>query len=234
MAFELDSVVPWGRNLDEYRQMFLLSDSDLKKRIAGFGDGPACFNAEATRLGMNVTSYDPIYQFKKEQLEKRIKEVRDIVMKQMAENRDSYVWNRIKNLEELEKIRMDAMSVFLEDYEDGKTEGRYICHELPNRISCADSTYDIGLSSHFLLMYTSLGYEFHIAAIDEMLRVSKEVRIFPIVDLDANESEMISDVIRHYENNYDVKILETDYEFQKNARKLLIIKNPGTNVPGCA
>ena len=63
MAFELDSVVPWGRNLDEYRQMFLLSDSDMRKRIAGFGDGPACFNAEATRLGMNVTSYDPIYQF---------------------------------------------------------------------------------------------------------------------------------------------------------------------------
>ena len=75
-----------------------------------------------------------------------------------------------------------------------------------------------------ILMYTSLGYEFHIAAIDEMLRVCKEVRIFPIVDLDANESEMISDVIRHYENNYDVKILETDYEFQKNARKLLIIQ----------
>ena len=189
MAFELDSVVPWGRNLDEYRQMFLLSDSDLKKRIAGFGDGPACFNAEATRLGMNVTSYDPIYQFKKEQLEKRIGEIREIVMKQMAEN-----------------------------------QGRYICHELPDRISCEDSTYDIGLSSHFLLLYTALGYEFHIAAIDEMLRVCKEVRIFPIVDLDANESEMISDVIRHYEINYAVRIVETDYEFQKNARKLLIIK----------
>ena len=224
MAFELDSVVPWGRNLDEYRQMFLLSDSDLKKRIAGFGDGPACFNAEATRLGMNVTSYDPIYQFNKEQLEKRIGEIREIVMKQMAENQGNYVWNRIKSLEELEKIRMDAMNAFLEDYEDGKNEGRYICHELPNRISCADSTYDIGLSSHFLLMYTSLGYEFHIAAIDEMLRVCKEVRIFPIVDLDANESEMISDVIRHYEINYAVRIVETDYEFQKNARQLLIIK----------
>ena len=30
MAFLLDSVVPWGRNLDEYRCMFQLSDDDMK------------------------------------------------------------------------------------------------------------------------------------------------------------------------------------------------------------
>ena len=40
MAFKLDSVVPWGRNLSEYRSMFCLTDEDMRKRIAGFGDGP--------------------------------------------------------------------------------------------------------------------------------------------------------------------------------------------------
>ncbi len=44
MAFQLNSVVPWGRNLAEYRLMFELSDEDMKKKIAGFGDGPASFN----------------------------------------------------------------------------------------------------------------------------------------------------------------------------------------------
>ena len=44
MAFQLDSVVPWGRNLEEYKLMFGLDDSDISKKIAGFGDGPACFN----------------------------------------------------------------------------------------------------------------------------------------------------------------------------------------------
>ena len=48
MALKLDSIVPWGRNIDEYTEMFLLSDEDLKKRIAGFGDGPASFNYQAT------------------------------------------------------------------------------------------------------------------------------------------------------------------------------------------
>ena len=54
MAFCLDSVVPWGRNLNEYRLMFQLTDDDMKKRIAGFGDGPASFNFEATKQGYNI------------------------------------------------------------------------------------------------------------------------------------------------------------------------------------
>ena len=63
MSFKLNSVVPWGRNISEYREMFLLSREDMKKRIAGFGDGPASFNCQASEQGGSVTSFDPIYQF---------------------------------------------------------------------------------------------------------------------------------------------------------------------------
>lgn len=224
MAFKLQSVVPWGRNLDEYISMFNLSDEDKKLKIAGFGDGPASFNCEANLSGYQVTSFDPIYQFSKAQLEQRILEVRDIVMKQMAENQDNYVWNKIKNLDALENIRMSAMKMFLSDYEKGLDENRYIYHELPNRLPTEDNSFDLGISSHFLLMYTALGYDFHIKAMDEMLRVCREIRIFPLVDLDSNPSKMISDVIEHYRELYDVEIQNTDYEFQKGASRLLVIK----------
>lgn len=80
MAFQLNSVVPWGRNLDEYKLMFGLEDSDISKKIAGFGDGPASFNYEATKQGYSVTSFDPVYQFSKDDLQKRIEEVRITVM----------------------------------------------------------------------------------------------------------------------------------------------------------
>ena len=189
MAFKLDSVVPWGRNLEEYKLMFGLDDRDMTKKIAGFGDGPACFNCEMTNTGGNVVSFDPIYQFSKEEIEERIEEVRITVMQQMRENMDNYVWTQIKDLDELEHIRMSAMKKFLSDYEQGKKEGRYVFHELPARLPYEPESFDIGLSSHFLLMYTSLGYDFHIQSITEMLRVCKEVRIFPIVDLDANKTD---------------------------------------------
>lgn len=224
MAFILNDVVPWGRNLTEYRQMFRLDDNDMTKKIAGFGDGPASFNCEANRLGYAVTSFDLIYQFSKEELEQRIEEVRVVVMQQMKENKDNYVWKNIRSLEELENIRMSAMRLFLEDYENGLQEKRYICHALPDKLPYPDNSFDIGLSSHFLLMYTSLGYDFHIKSLTEMLRVCREIRVFPIVDLDANKTDLIKDVIDYLRRDYKVEIVKTDYEFQKGANNLLVVK----------
>lgn len=223
MAFRLSGVVPWGRNMEEYRLMFRLSENDLSKKLAGFGDGPACFNREVTERGGSVTSFDVIYQFSKEDIEKRIDEVRVEVMEQMRQNKENYVWTHFKSLDELESTRMNAMRRFLEDYERGRREGRYIFHELPNRLPYEDGHFDLGLSSHFLLMYTALGYDFHIAAITEMLRVCKEIRIFPIVDLDANQTELIGKVIQYFRGNFRVDIIKTAYEFQKGENKMLIV-----------
>lgn len=63
MAFELKGTVPWGRNLEEYKKMFNLTDSEINKRIISFGDGPASFNCEMTQKNKSVISIDPIYQF---------------------------------------------------------------------------------------------------------------------------------------------------------------------------
>jgi NADH:ubiquinone oxidoreductase subunit F (NADH-binding) len=74
-------------------------------------------------------------------------------------------------------------------------------------------------------MYTALGYDFQISSITEMLRVCKQIRIFPLCDLDSNASEIIDKVIAHFRNEYEVDIKSTNYEFQKGANKLLIISN---------
>ncbi len=221
---KLEKVVPWGRNINEYRAMFMLSDDDMKKRIAGFGDGPASLNRQASAAGSEVTSFDPVYGFSAQELRARISEVRDIIIAQMRENSENYVWDKIKSVEELEKIRMSAMEMFLEDFEQGKREGRYVCHELPERIPCEDMSFDIGLSSHFLLMYDSLGYDFHIAAISEMLRVCREVRIFPLCDLDSKATKLTEKVIGYFSRDFRTEILKTDYLFQKGADKMLRIR----------
>ena len=224
MGMKLEKVVPWGRNIDEYRSMFLLDDDDMKKKIAGFGDGPASFNCQASAEGADVTSFDPTYNFSAGQFRKRIGEVRDIIITQMKENAENYVWTKIKNVQELEELRMAAMDMFLDDFEQGKAKGRYICHELPEKLPYNGEVFDIGLSSHFLLMYSQLGYDFHIAAIEEMLRVCREVRIFPLCDLDGNRSELTDKVIEYFSREYKTEILKTDYEFQKGADKLLVIR----------
>ena len=62
-----------------------------------------------TERNGSVISFDLIYQFSKEDIEKRIGEVRTTIMQQMRENMDNYVWKNIKSLEELESTRMSVM-----------------------------------------------------------------------------------------------------------------------------
>ena len=84
MSVTLDQVVPWGRSLEEYRQMFMLSDEELTSRILGVGDGPASFNSEMKALDHTVVSIDPIYAFSKEQIEQRIEKTYDAVISQVT------------------------------------------------------------------------------------------------------------------------------------------------------
>lgn len=225
MGFRLEQVVPWGRRLDEYQAMFCLTDADLsRKRIASFGDGPASFNCEATQRGYHITSFDPIYRYSREQLAQRIAQVRPIVMRQMAENKENYNWDTIPDLGALERRRMGAMEQFLNDFETGKRQSRYIPHELPACVAAGDHAFDLGLSSHFLLLYPQLGLDFHIAAISEMLRVCREVRIFPICDLDAKETSLTSAVIDHFAQTYAVSCMDTAYAFQRGANRMLVIR----------
>ncbi len=74
-------------------------------------------------------------------------------------------------------------------------------------------------------MYTALGYDFRIRSITEMLRVCKEVRIFPVVDLDARKTNLEEAVMRYFAQSYAVELRKTEYEFQKGDNKMLVIRN---------
>src|SRR5690242_15016248 len=90
--FTLNEVVPWGRSFDEYRRMFALTDADFHRRILGCGDGPASFNAEATRRGHRVVSCDPIYQVDRAQIVRRINETAPLILSQLGANAQEFVW----------------------------------------------------------------------------------------------------------------------------------------------
>lgn len=225
MAFELKNVVPWGRDLAEYRAMFSLQDEELDTRIISIGDGPASFNAEMTRLGKKVISLDPVYRFSTAELALRIAQTKDTIIEQMTNNMDKFVWTKINDIQQLEEVRLSAMNLFLADFEQGRKASRYLDHEMPNKIDFKDLAFDLSLSSHFLLLYAQLGLTFHLASITEMLRISKEVRIFPILNLNALRSEVLDGVIKHFESGFDVDIRRVDYEFQKNGNEMLCIKH---------
>src|SRR4030095_9977570 len=107
---------------------------------------------------------------------------------QTRRNAASFVWDSIQSVDELGRVRMAAMQEFLDDFTDGKAEGRYVEAELP-ALPFADSSFDLAVCSHLLFLYSSqLGEAFHQQAVQELCRVAREVRIFPLLALDGKRS----------------------------------------------
>lgn len=224
MAFKYKSVVPWGRSFQEYVDMFALSETDLDRKILGCGDGPAAFNSVMKQKGKSVVSVDPVYEFSAEEIEQRIKKTYDDVISQTRDNKEKFVWNKIRDVDELGRIRMDSMKIFLRDYDTGKSEGRYVHAELP-ALPFEKNSFDLALSSHFLFLYTgNLTYEFHVKSITDMLRVACEVRIFPLLDVNATRSSYIDKIAEELTGRgYSVKEQIVDYEFQKGGNVMMRI-----------
>lgn len=225
MAMKLEKVVPFGRSLDEYVQMFHLTKSDLHKRILGVGDGPASFNAEATKIGVQVTSIDPIYQFSGDEILKRFNEMVDNIIDQVKASPDDWIWSYHKSPENLRWNRVQAINKFISDYEQGKKAKRYQIGELP-KLNFQDKEYDLALCSHFLFLYSDHhDYQFHFDAIKEMLRVSQEVRIFPLLTLMLQRSPYLDRITQELQElGYTVSIVKVEYELQKGGNEMLWIR----------
>jgi hypothetical protein len=223
--FTLDKVVPWGRSFDEYRRMFALTECDLGGKIVGCGDGPASFNAEATRRGSTVVSCDPLYRYDVDQLRGRIAVTYQEILEETRRNASEFVWNVIRSVDELGQVRMAAMNDFLDDYPTGRTDGRYVEAELPS-LPVSDLSFDLALCSHFLFLYTTqLGDAFHRHAIREMCRVAREVRIFPLLGLGTVPSPLVEPLATELAGTgFDVSIERVPYEFQRGGNKMMRIR----------
>jgi len=204
--------------------MFNLTAADLNQHILGCGDGPASFNAEATDRGHKIVSLDPIYQFSAAHIRQRIADNLEDVINQTRANADKFIWDEFGSVEGLAQIRLATMDRFLDDFDKGKRQLRYVPGELPT-LPFDDQAFDLALCAHFLFLYTdNLSLKFHLKSVVELCRVSHEVRIFPLLDANANRSTYLDPVIR-YTKSLGLKAEEetVPYEFQKGGNKMLRI-----------
>ena len=121
--------------------------------------------------------------------------------------------------------RLDSMNRFLSDYEVGKIEGRDLPEALPS-LSFADSQFDLAVCSHLLFLYSDhLSLEFHEASIQDLCRVAKDVRIFPLLRLDGTRSPHVEVVQEYFSNDgYSVDICIVPYEFQRGGNQMIRIR----------
>lgn len=204
--------------------MFDLSPTDLQQKILDCGGGPASFNAEMTDRGYSVVSCDPIYQFSASEIEQRVQATYAPIVEGVRVNSDRYIWHTVQSPEQLGEIRLTAMRRFLADLPAGLQSGRYVVDQLPT-LSFQTGQFDLALCGHLLFTYSDqLSVEFHLSAIQELCRVAKEVRIFPILDVSGEVSPILPIVLEQLpQQGYQLEIKPVPYEFQRGGNQLLQI-----------
>src|SRR5262249_19327433 len=157
----------------------------------------------------------------------RIAATYDLVLERTGYKRDTFVWNEIESIDTLGRVRMAAMERFLEDYEAGKREGRYVDAALPG-LPVTDASFAFALCSHLLVLYIEqLSEEFHRQAVAEMCRVAREVRIFPLLTMDGERSAHVRTVIEAAERaGWQARVEQVPYEFQRGGNEMLRIRWP--------
>ncbi|VVB89307.1 Uncharacterised protein [uncultured archaeon] len=158
------------------------------------------------------------------EIEQKCRQDLDTVLGQLPDLIDLYVWNFFKDIPALKAQREKACKLFIEDFKNYGTK-RYKPVEYPDT-DFNDNQFTTSLVSHFLFLYENhINYDSHKKIILELLRItSKEIRIFPIVNLKGEKSSLVDTLIHDKDfERFQISVKKVDYEFMKNGNQMMSI-----------
>ncbi|EHL31657.1 hypothetical protein [Legionella drancourtii] len=217
-------LVLWGHSVDEYREMFDLSQKDMNSRILEYGCGPSAVNAQQVHEAHEAVSCDPLFVLDKDTLFSKAVMIFAQMADEVRQEQDQFDFSNVGGLDKLIEQRQQGMKQFFADYEQGKAEGRYYGVE-DYHLPYPDFSFDFALSAHYLFAdLEEQTVEFHLNVIRELARVAAEVRIFPLIDRKGNTSELLGPVLLQLQKeNYGVEVREVDYHLHKAENAMLRI-----------
>jgi len=200
------------------------------EHILDVASGVSSFCAEASAKGYNVTASDRIYTSSPLEIESKCRQDLDAVMNQLPDLVNLYAWDFFKDVQALKTNREKAYKLFIEDFKNYGTK-RYMPAEYPTT-DFKEEQFSVSLVSHFLFLYEDhINYDFHRKVIQELLRItSKEIRIFPIVNLKGKKSIYLDRLMRDKDfSHLQISIKKVGYEFMKNGNEMMLIDKSGCN-----
>lgn len=218
----MNKLVVWGHHMDEYREMFDLSEDDLKGKLLEFGCGPTAFNVDVQNHAKLCISCDPLFNLDSATLRSKVALIVADMAEKVAAEQDKFDFSRDGSLNALLQRRSLGVEEFFADYKLGKKEGRYVgIKEI--KLPFADFTFDFALSSHYLFAdLDDQDIQFHVQAIKELARVAKEVRIFPLIDRNGKPSPLLNHVLLYLQQHkYGTEVRSVAYHLQPNGNAML-------------
>jgi len=215
-------VLVTSRAFEEYRAFFDLTDDDLRGTVLDCGGGASGFTAVAAAAGTRATAIDPMYA--------DLDAVRAAAADASAgadaivdRHDDRFVWDWYGTRARRSALRAAALDAFLADV--GEHPDRYVAGALP-LLPCSDAAFDLALCSHLLFTWSDvLDEAWHEAALRELARTAREVRVFPLVVQGTGEPVAflpgLLDRLRG--DGYLAEVRRVPYRFQRRGDAMLVL-----------
>lgn len=220
--FDFGGAVPaWGRSAAEYEAFFALSDVPSSARVLDCGGGPSSFTAEWGGKGRLVVAVDPVYRFSGRSIEADFQSTSARMLKGAREAYARFIWDDYESPESVVRLRRDVLTTFLRDFRSAAATGRYVSGKLPD-LPFRSKTFDLVLCSHLLFLYSAeFDTETHISYLRELLRVGREVRVYPLLDMAGNRSRHLDRTIQKMTDRADVEVVPVPFEFRRGDTNML-------------
>ncbi|MDE3000112.1 MAG: methyltransferase domain-containing protein [Gemmatimonadota bacterium] len=226
--FDFGGAVPaWGRSAAEYEAFFALSDVPSTARVLDCGGGPSSFAAEWGVKGRSVVAVDPVYRFSGRKLEADFQSTSARMLKGAREAYARFVWDHYGSPEAVVRLRRNVLSTFLRDFRSATASGRYVAGQLP-QLPFRSNSFDLVLCSHLLFLFSAeFDSETHESHLLEMLRVGREVRVFPLLDMAGKPSRHLDHTIQKMRDRADVEVVPVPFEFRRGDSNMLRLTKNG-------
>lgn len=233
--YEQNGVAMTSRAFDEYCRMFLLENElPASGRILDVAGGASSFTAELCKRGYDAFACDPLYKLTPDALlEHGLKEL-ELAAAKLAAKLEAFVWKDYSSLEEHDAIRHDALQQFIMHYRHEKQQQtlshkplRYVTAELPT-LPFRDHSFELVCCNHFLFLYQEqFDYSFHLQALQEMLRVTKQggrIVAYPLVGFRNERYPHLDELIHDLQKQQiSVRLRSTPFRFLPAAEHFLEI-----------
>ncbi len=220
--FDFGGAVPaWGRSAAEYEAFFALSGVPSSARVLDCGGGPSSFAAEWGGTGRFVVAVDPVYRFSGRNIEEDFESTSARMLKGAREAYARFIWDHYESPESVVRLRRDVLSTFLGDFRSAAASGSYVAGHLPDLPFRAKS-FDLVLCSHLLFLYSAeFDTETHISYLRELLRIGREVRVYPLLDMAGNRSRHLDGTIRTMQECVEIEVVPVPFEFRRGDTNML-------------
>ena len=217
----MDLTPSWVYSMADYCQMFDLSDADFSRNILDYPAGISSFNAEMFAKSFKVHSGDSFYDCSSDEISQYAEQLFEINERHLKKHASILRQNDESTIDGILTDWQKSKALFLQDYEKGKEEERYQFMKLPH-LPFGDYHFDMALCSAHLFHTNAAGNGSREALVEELCRVAKEVRVFPLLD----EAGQITDALGHVmlmfqKRNYGIKISEVPYHQMTGANAML-------------